>query len=438
MKVQNVLISGLLEPIASLVGGFDPKMRKVLSVASLLGLVALFMYAGSSAFSVRYAVVLATGFAFLGLLVLSNMEKGISTVKWDKFLSICWLAICGLMLYSSFANNLDYLFDPLVFMLAPIAFIVWNHFGYERFAKLLVRATIISFAGYVVISALFFPIDTIRYSGLIANPNGAAEYHIVVAACILIEIFNIKKINLKALLLYTLMGFDITLLFYTMSRTGEVAAIICLVVMLVAYIFNHIKELKRIITHCILPIIISIAILLPTTLYIFRFCHVSGLNFANNNVTINEIFSVSEKRIETGGKTVDGYLSGRASIWKVFSEHIKLFGNGEKEAFFVPARNQVYPTAHNMFLEYAFRYGYVCAAIFLLYVVWSGIKSLIFAFKKGSNAYSPLPMAMAILFFGESMVASLNDVFVHFVTLSYLLVQFPLIIKQQNREVGRD
>ena len=109
MKVQNILIRGLLEPIASLVERIDPKVRKALSVASFLGLVALFMYAGSSAFSVRYAVVLATGFAFLGFLVLFNMEKGISPVKWDKFLSICWLAICGLMLYSSFANNIDYL-----------------------------------------------------------------------------------------------------------------------------------------------------------------------------------------------------------------------------------------------------------------------------------------------------------------------------------------
>lgn len=435
MKIQQILIDKLLEPLASLMGKINPKIRKTVSMACVLGFIVIFICVGTYLFPARYLVFFAIGCAMLALLILCTLEKGIKPVKWDKFLGICWIAICALMFYSAFANNTDYLADPLIYLIIPIAFIVWNRYGLVNFTKLLINCTIITFGAYVVITALMYPIQSLRYSGIFANPNDTAGYLVAVIACILIEMLNIKKIDVKAIFLYILMGLGITLLYYSGSRTGEISAILCVFITIMVYIIGHKHELKHLFLHCVVPMIISAAILLPTTLYIYKACNIGSFKSGESPITLEDIYQDSDKRGDTSGKTLDRYLSGRVSIWEEFSKHVKLFGNGEREDFYVANRKRSYPTAHNVFMEYAFKYGLICAVVFFIYVAWSGIKSVGFAIKNNENVYSLFPMAMAILFFGEAMMESINEPFMHIVTLFYMFIQFPLVIKKMPGEV---
>ena len=464
MKVQENLIRFVLNPLGRLMEKLPGKLKTALFYFG--GAVLFFLYffnASTYRFS-RYLVVFAGGCLAVGIMVLSTIPGSFRRIKPDRLLSNCWFAAGAFMLISGILYNSDNFSDAIMFLVVyPLVWYVWCQKPISEIFRLLSRLCIHSFEVFLLVSAMFFPVHQAQYPGLMNNVNEAAAYLSLVFAVLMVELLETPGYTLRYWGNLALSGVATTLVFYTNSRTGQLACIVVFVVVTGLHLYNNRPCWGKIVLRRVLPVAISFLIFLPTTVYglqgirwveqkatqtITQWIQVEDPDFPEENISeddpdfpeeniseddpqthgVQGFFEKNEGKTSFDGKNLNQISTGRLEIWRVFAGHVRLFGTDEEVRFFVPSRNDYYVTSHNTPLEFAVYSGIFCGILYFLFNLLAGLKAMGYAVKQTKeNGYKLLPIAVTMAFGVCSMLGSLKTPFTYMITVYYFFVQAPLV-----------
>ena len=454
MKIQELIIRCFFAPLAVLVNRMGEKAKNCGFILSGLGLFFIsFLYGSERYTNVRYLLFFGAGCLFLGLMVLFSLKKELKPIKFDGVLTVVWLLIGVLIGISGLRFKLDYLSEAIIFLAAaPVFFVVWGNLDHSRLMARLSLTCKISFVAYLAVSILFFPVSGVRVTSLIFNPNGTAIYLALVFICLLVDVLNRRKFCMGMVLEVALLGISGALIYYSASRTGLLASLLGAGLTVILYLIRHAGQLRRRLLLNVLPIILSIGIFFPTTIYLMQATAV--VQKAVHQVVVmmlpekenteaeipdqegdkipdiqslDKYVTEVEHRLDTDGKSLAQISTGRIDIWKTWLRNLKLFGNGAEERFYIERVGRYYQNAHMTILTIGYRSGIICGLLYLLFNILAGLKSVQFALKNRDSDYALMPFAVTIVFGVISVLTSVNTPFTMMITMYYYFVQTPLM-----------
>lgn len=441
--IQQLLLDRVLNPIAKLYEGLSDKVRSVIFVTSFVLLLLYNIFKSLINDFVPYFSAYVFGTVCLLVAILVLMKPNMQPINFRKTPIILWLLGGIGILITSLLYNTDWLSEAfLILVMLPLAYIVWGNIDHNRILRLVSRAVVISFIFHLVFSALLVPIEDRQYGGMFNNVNGAGQYLVLVFACLLIECFRKHHHKWAEILSFVWFGMCSALIFYTNSRTGLISALGALFLVGGLYIIREWFKAKKEVTIRVLCMFLAVVVMLPTTIYILRGCYngtgwlremASFISVSDTDVEnpggLGSFFEYAKLKTEIADKDIDALSTGRTSIWKAYLSHSSLFGSDVEEAFFVESRNSNYSTAHMVWITYAFRHGYICAAILLLYSLIMSFLALFYAWRKKGDPFSLLPISITVVFMITSLVASINTPYSYMLTICYYIIQTPIICK---------
>ena len=289
-----------------------------------------------------------------------------------------------------------------------------------------------------------------QYAGLFGNVNGAAFYYALVFSCVLVEIFEQKQFSIKLLFLCIILGLDSALLYYTNSRTGLLAAILCSLVCCICHLHSKDEELLKILKTHIIPVVLAVALFIPSTLYIiampqkvYKMLATSGIDESvelNNKTNdsddivldISGFIKKNRQKTTVIDKDIDQISSGRISIWRAYIQRLNLTGHDTSERFYIKERASDNRTAHMLILEYAYRSGLLAGVLYLIFNIWAGVRAVRLAwYDKGS--YILAPISITIIFCVISGLASVGTPFLYMCTMYYYFFNVAIVIDNCDR-----
>jgi hypothetical protein len=191
--------------------------------------------------------------------------------------------------------------------------------------------------------------------------------------------------------------------------------------------------------------ILSVVLMLPVTIHVFHGSYqfsmwvreittssaVSGTDV--NQGGLGDFFEFAKLKTEINDKDIEAISTGRTAIWEAYLTNSDLFGNNVEESFFIESRHASYSTAHMVWITYAFRHGFICAGIWLVFTVISGLLALRYAWKRKGDPWAFLPLAISIVFGITALLASINTPYSYVLTMYYYFVQTLLLSKGFKR-----
>ena len=472
MKLQKLLIQWILNPLGSKMAAVPQKCRTVGFYLGGAGLFFIYFVHGMEFLNIRYFIPFFLGCLFMGLMLLCTLPKTLHPLRFSPVLSICWFGAGFMILQAAFRLNSDIFSDALMFLVVyPLAWLIWGQGNFSKIAHMLCQLCRWAFVVFFVISFLFFPISSAQYSGLIYNVNGTAFFLSLVLVCLTAELWQREKMDAAFWRDLVLIGLAGALMFCTNSRTGELAVLCAWLFGGILYLIKNKKNLGRTLVSRILPIAASVAILIPVTVYAGAAIRPVSQTLAEAAYTTAEkiigaenmtkrdpkhdsgdspaekiigaenmpkrdpkhdsgdspdglsgFIHITEIKGSTEHKGLDAYSTGRISIWKVFAEHTKLFGTEPPFSYYVSINDKYYPTAHNTPLELAINSGWICGALYFLFNILAGLKSIRYAAAKRSDIYALLLFMITTAFGVCSMIS-----------MYYFLFQAPLMAAPARR-----
>lgn len=458
-EMQNILISKILNPIAKIMEKIDERVKNIIFIIAGIGIFVQFLLMNADIVNYRYLYIYIVFCACIGIMILCSLKADIKPLKFDKFLLYPLLAYGFFRLLSAFLYLNDYFLNAVdVLIVFPIIYIVANSLDFNKIFRLLNLVVIFSFVIFLIYSMVFLPIEGRRYKSFFTNENDFAFYLTTVFCSLLIENFNIKKLNLKAFSVWILFGLNIGLLLYSNSRTGQYGAIITASLALILFLIMQRNNLKKVILLNIIPVALFSVAFLIGTIYVFNAVSNVGIfvdnfvaSFNQEEVTtspddssdsskdeegktqleiFDEILSYNDKKTDTTDKTLDQISTGRISIWKVYLSGATLFGTSNNEALYVEAKDQAFSTAHMLWIEIAYESGFIAAAFYLILNIFAGLKSIKFAWKNNKNVYALFPFLVAIMFGFVAALSSPVHPCTYMITLLYFFSLIPLMKKE--------
>ena len=444
--MQNLLIRSMLAPMGRLAAKVHDRVREGVF---LLSAVALFLpcllqprlFPGAP-----YILVFAWGCLWTGMLILSVLPETLRPIRVNKPMFAVWVAFGLLVLISALRFNTDWLSEAIVVLIiVPVLSLVWGNCDCKRIFFLLRRACICTFVAYVILSALLVPIGSRQYGGLIPNVNGAAMYLSLVFACLLVECISPCTCKIRRGVTLLLTGMCFALIFYTNSRTGQLAAILSVLVVFAVLALAQRRAFPRRGLLQLICLVMAVAVMLPVTVYIIWGGNLAGaalqeLIGSGTEVppdgdgtqlpNLDSFLDYTGDKLQTGDKDLNAISTGRINIWKVYLQESTLFGTGKEERLWIESRDEYYVTAHMTLLTYAFRHGFVSALLFLVFNLLSGIRAIRYALAHAGEAWAMFPLAVTVTFGALSVLASVNTPFSYMVTIYYYFVQAPLFVKE--------
>ena len=474
--IQEMLISFLLRPLGKLIDHFSEKTKERAFVFFSLLLFLIYFVYNTSQFSVAsYFPAFVAGCLCLGMMILSMLHSGIKPISFSPVLFGLWLLVGILIAVASLRFNTDWLSDAIIYLIAcPVAFIVWGNIDHKKLFRILIRACILSFIVFFVISAFLFPITIKQYKSFFSNPNGASGYLTLVFTCLLVYSFQ-KHSFCKRVISWVLLGLSSGLLYYSNSRSGQLAAIATFVFTSILFVFVDRTTIKQRLFHHVIPLLSAVVVFVPGTLYIMQVCNRSTTGIENLPLTVSasgfapsetaplsltkenpalignysslllgenvsdptgddkkyinfdELKDSNDKRYDVLNKDFNAITTGRVDIWKVFLEKVTMWGTGEEPNFYIESMKRTYGNPHMTPLLFAYQYGWLCAVISLLFNILAGFKSIYFAKKNKEDSLALFPFAITITYGVIFMVETINTPFLYMITMFYYFIQTPLI-----------
>lgn len=459
LNIQKKLIQWILQPLASFMGRFSEKKRNILFVAA--GLVLFFqnfLHCAGHLSSVRYLVIFTIGCLMFGLMILAVMPSEIQPVRFDKLLIIPWAIVTLFMLIAGITKSVDYLTNAILMLVAfPVFYIIAEDF--HQILHLLFRTVRISFYIFLLISFLFFPITEQKYSSFFTNVNELSFYLSLVFCCTLIELLALKK---RCVLFFSNLasaGISAALVYYTNSRSGLLAVFVMFLFTIFLVMFIDKKAFFKTFFQFFLPVILSIAVFIPSTIYIFQIPSTISQAVTQPNQqpqpdqelqpsqepqpgqtpqpappTVSDVLEKVQEthdlKLSTGGKNVNNFFTGRIAIWTAFVEHLSFWGHTVEERFYIEERKSENSTAHMTILQYAYSYGILAGVAYLTFNLTAGLKSIRYALKRPKDRYALTPFAVSVTFGALSLFSSLISPFNYIIVFYYYLVQVPLMRRE--------
>lgn len=442
--IQNLLISHILKPLGKKMDCCSEKAKEYIFV--FFGTLIFFISFASNAglfVSTPYIFTFAAGCLCMGMMILSMLHADIQPIRFSPLLIGLWLTVGILITVASVRFNTDWLSDAIMYVaICPIVFIVFGNADYKKIFCLLIRSCIFSFVIFFSISALFYPLSTRQYSGFFTNPNGTSGYLAVVFACLLVYSLQEHRPLWKRIAGLVLLGLCSGVLYYTNSRSGQLAAICTFAFTGILFVFQDKANIKQRLFYRFLPVILSLVLFIPGTLYIMQISNrsmnaVTGVVesiFDNNNepqkdpvIDFDTIKDSNNDRYNPSGKHFNQLTTGRSDIWKAFWEKTTMWGTDEKPEFHIESMDRIYSNPHMTPLLFAYQYGWICAVVYLLFNILSGVKSICFVRKNKFDSLALLPFAITITYGIIFLLETVNTPFVHIITMFYFFVQTPLV-----------
>ena len=460
MSLQSLLIRWILNPLG---GAMEKVPRKYRTAGFYLGGAVLFFLYFLNAMeiiSVRYLLLFVPGCLALGLMLLCTLPGKLHPLRFSPLLSVCWFGAGLMMLQAGLRLNMDIFSDVLMFLVAwPVLWLIWGQSDLSEIFRMLCQLCRGAFVVYFAVSFLFFPISSAQYPGMFHNVNGSAFFYTLVLACLTVELWQRERRDAAFWRDLVLLGLAGAMMFYTSSRTGELAILCGWLFGGILYLWLHRNTLKDVFVKRLLPMVLSLLILIPATVYLFiavmpvsrTLSHeihtaIAGIiaapgtdDKAESDAPSNEpsedtpdglsgFIEKTEQKGTTQEKSIDSYSTGRLSIWQAFAANTRLFGTEPPHSYYVAINDVCYGTAHNTPLEYAINSGWICGILYLLFNIFAGLKSLRYVLLHRDKPYALLPFVVTIAFGVCSMLASMNTPYLYMITMYYFFVQTPLVV----------
>ena len=488
MTVQRIFIDKILSPINNLVKKCPPKLRDIMFILGGICLMLHCILHGARLIPYRFLIFFPISCVFLGIMILSSMGGELHPVRFRMSVFVPWMCCGGLMFISGVINNVDYLPDALLFLVAfPILYICFANADREKLFQKLISINKFTLLIFIITSFLFVQITNKKYTAFSVNVNTTSTILTVTSIFILVEIISEKKFSKKVLCDILLIGTATALNYYTNSRTGSLALIFAAAFILVLFFATNSMRTNLVALAKLGMIALSSVVLTVSLLYVFQLrqwlpipyinlndnsiylddrwdtmLHLGSANNNNNESTQpdnendtpsstdsestqpdnennnsgeSEFFGndgfqgVNEQKFDTN-KSLDKFSTGRISVWKAYAKDLNFKGHSTTPTVYIDflSKKDISST-HMTILQVAYESGVLSGISYFLFNIASGILSIIFAIKHRKEKYSLLPLAVTLVFGVISLLASNRVAFYNCNTLMYYILLFPIMIK---------
>ena len=483
MFIQKALISILLSPLNTLMKKLPQKLRDAMFITGGAGLaVHFFMYLSRIA-SYRFLYFFVISCVFLGLVILGSLGGDIKPVRFRKILFLPMAATGLFMVVSSFINNVDYLPDAMLLLVAfPILYICWGNADRTHLTRLLLKVNKYALVLFILLSFLFTKITPRQYCGFSGNQNATAYFLSTAVVMVVCDIMYQRKFTVKTAFDILLSGIAFALIYYTNSRSGMLAVIFSLSLGTVVFLVSHSK--KEILSFAVKfgATALCAAICAGTLLYVFQlrqwlpipYYSVFDKDF-DMDERWEELFSpkpdtpdlpdtpdqpdtpdspdspdqpdspdndgsgqffdgsgfsdINKDKLDTTDKTADNFSTGRISVWKAYAKDLNLFGHESTPEVYIPIIYKDIKSTHMTILQIAYESGIFAGVSYLVLNIASGILAIIYAVRHRSEIYALLPLLVIAAFGVLSMLMSCRVTFWYYSTLMYYFALAPLMVR---------
>lgn len=384
----------------------------------------------------------AKGLIIVLLMLLFSINSEMKTFRWNR-LTYYPMVMFGIGIL--IIGQLHYVGDTYVMyaldliLIFPALYYVWNSRGdhetlYNIISAALLVCGIISFCFCLVLAFRGeLVVSETRVSGHKEHPNylGMMGVSVLLSGVYLFAEF---KRNANILLSAAGIGIGLSYVIISASRTSMIAACVCILTLL---IFN--AKGRRLGIHASKKsAMLIVAAVLIIGAFVALGMSLNDINQAvlqknNQDVELDEQMNMTNEaetvanRLQAGGKNADSFSSGRISIWKVYLQNTTMTGKPISEIQ-DELKGLAETRAHNNFLEYYYRFGYIVGTIYLVFFVAMGIAGLRILFGKDSCRPKDLYVVMII---GTYAVFSMLEIamlpFIRIIPCIYFLTIAPIL-----------
>lgn len=385
-------------------------------------------------------------------------------------LALAWVILFVFMILSK--DNSNWVWE---FMVMFILLIIYQPDVKEQ--ELILNGMIYGFiASYFLIQGsafVFRPYDRIRYHGFYNNPNLNALFYVVVLAAFLSNQYRLKKKNSKKL--YQVLNFIfamsvIAFSVLTMSKSALLTELVLSLLYLGLLVIESEKKIKTIVLS-VVTYLIGIIVLLPICYCVARYTpplfhhpvfgggessvnrvqstdpydsekypdhgkivdrilnRFLGLDIIHNDkIVVNEKTEKESNAILGDGRDAMhplyvppdeplGTYTARVAIWKEYiGNRLNLTGHEVSKPNFWLTEGFCIGHAHNVFIEFSYRFGIPVGVIFFLVYFGTAIYQLVLVYREKSGLqFTILLMLIIMAVFGM-------------VEMSWSIGQIPLVM----------
>lgn len=426
----------------------------------------------------------------LGIVILMSINRPLKTLKWNPVLNIPW-TLCSVILFIVclfFNMGPGFLpFSICMLILFPCLYLVWNNRrDYDVLFSLAAQAMVVGLLLFFLACVIFCPMNAEtmvsgRYLGPTDNANNLGMITSSSVACCLYLIFRSKK---PVALYMVACAIAVNLLILSASRTALISICLQMVIFLIFFICYYMKEsdkLKAMIKLCLLFVLILSLIpinraILSRDLYVdASYATVRQEQDASTQKkrdvkdTTKETKEKKKKQKSTKKEKkqeqtdapsqpsqpellqeesvwnrfqMEGYdfnriSSGRLNIWKSYAEKLSWKGHTEDQLVLGDEENRIW--AHNVFIEFTYRFGIGIGVLYLFLAVYNGVYVLRCIFSKRfyyKHAHCVFSAFMIVTFCVTSMLEMAAFPLERDFILLYFIGIAPLFRKSKRRRHG--
>lgn len=489
--VQRGMIRFILSPLSAIMGRLSEKTKDRLFVLAGLGIFIYFFLYSGSVIRWRYLYSFVICCVLLGVMVLCSIQKDMKPVKLRLPIAVPWLLVGILMFISGLTQNVEYLPEAMLFLVAyPVLFLCWNNMDREKVFRLLIHICRISMLLFLTASFLFAEISTKRYGGIIRNVNSCAFYLALVGVFQIGVVMYRQRFDWRCLGDILLFGAVQAMIYYTNSRSGQLAVIVAAAVGVILYFSTHrITQSLQCVIRIVCCILASV-VLMYSLLYIFQLRQYLPLPYYEK---VDRVFYFSEmweeklfsqggqyipledeqdsnaqnrpegpdpleesfleestqkpgminhasyqdfrdQKNDTTDKTLDEFTTGRITIWKSYAKDLNLLGHKDVPKVYRENGKKEINSTHMVILSVAYKSGILAGLAYVLLNFASGFLGIWFAIHHRKSKYALIPIMVTLAFGVCSMTGSIDISFNYMLTFYYYLTLFPLFQKGSLEE----
>ena len=192
--LQEKLIQWILRPLSTVTVKAPRRVRESAISLSVLGIILMEFARAGGFFTGRFLYQYAAAYVLLGVIILAGLTPELKPARFSPALTVCWLAVSAFMVLSGVFVRSDALAEAILWLAVfPVLYLVWGGRGLDHLVPPVIRGVLVSFLIFTVVSAFFFPIDSVNYGSFFLNRNGTSIYLVGVFVCVYAYIMSAEK-----------------------------------------------------------------------------------------------------------------------------------------------------------------------------------------------------------------------------------------------------
>ncbi len=369
--LQHVFIK-ILNPMYGVTKYIPEKVRDVV-ISICFGAIFLKMIERLCSASYTFTYQTIIGCMFLLMIIIMSMKGKLEVLKWNRLLSIAWLICSVLMFLIGFIHPVGNGFRALSLTMMvgfPCLYFVWGNRGdYNKLFRLMSYGFAVVGTAYLAYCLIFVRFNDLnnmeggRYLGGTRNVNFCAMICIVIVMAALY--LSVSKVKLRPICLLV-GGVANFFILMTVSRTAMLSVSI-IIGMFVVFEIKECIVCKCVPARKILNVVAVMLVFSTSTIAGDMVQHYQGdtaslvldnqlrnhENFIaqNEDAYINsDSMDIVSQRLDTEGKDLDAFSSGRITIWKAYIEELSWLGHDSRKRLYIEEQGMRH-WAHNTVLE---------------------------------------------------------------------------------------